>query len=67
MKFIESIENSLGKKAIKSYVGMQPGDVEATWADSNLLYNLTGYIPNTDIETGVAKFIKWYKEYYQIM
>ncbi len=66
MKFIESIEKSLGKKAIKNYVGMQPGDVEATWANSDLLYKLIGYLPNTDIETGVGKFIKWYMEYYQI-
>ena len=45
---------------------MQEGDVPATWADVSLLRELTGYAPETDIETGVAEFITWYKEYYKI-
>ena len=49
LDFIEEIENILGKKAIKNYMGMQKGDVPATWADATLLRSLTGYQPETDL------------------
>ena len=42
---------------------MQAGDVPATWADISLLEKLTGYKPNTDLVTGVQKFIDWYRYY----
>jgi UDP-glucuronate 4-epimerase len=63
MEFIEAIEASLGKKAICNYMDMQPGDVPATWADSGLLQRLTGFQPQTDVATGVARFVEWYRDY----
>jgi UDP-glucuronate 4-epimerase len=44
---------------------MQKGDVPATWADASLLQSLTGYRPQTDVKDGIAKFVAWYKSYYQ--
>ena len=66
MDFIGAIEDSLGIKANKNFIGMQPGDVEATWADTGLLLKLTGFTPNTDVKVGVSNFIQWYKTYYKI-
>ena len=63
---IESIEQSLGKKAIRNYMSMQKGDVSATWADASLLQHLTGYRPKTNFKDGIARFVKWYREYYNI-
>ena len=45
---------------------MQPGDVPATWADARLLEQLTGTIPQTPVEEGVAKCVAWYREYYGV-
>jgi UDP-glucuronate 4-epimerase len=66
MDFILAIENSLGLKAEKNFLSMQPGDAPMTWADTSLLYELTGYRPNTDLCTGIQKFIDWYREYYKV-
>jgi UDP-glucuronate 4-epimerase len=65
-RFIEAIETALGKKAEKNMMDMQPGDVPATWADASLLQKLTGYKPKTSVEEGVAKFVAWYREYYDV-
>jgi len=65
MQYIDEIENALGKKAIKEYLPMQPGDVQATFADTNKLEKWIKFKPNTSIKNGVIKFINWYKEYYQ--
>lgn len=65
MDFIEAIEETLGKKAIRNYMDMQPGDVPATWANADLLQKLTGYKPETDFKDGVNKFVDWFREYYQ--
>jgi UDP-glucuronate 4-epimerase len=62
--FIDAIEAELGKKAIRNYMDMQPGDVPATWADASLLRRLTGYAPQTGIREGVKRFVAWYREYY---
>ncbi len=62
--FIGAIENSLGKKAEKELLPMQPGDVERTWADVTALKNDYGYQPNTPIQNGIDKFINWYRSYY---
>mgnify|MGYP001082822973 FL=1 len=62
--FIEAFENALGKKAIRNYLPMQQGDVQATWADSSLLKSLTGYAPETCIADGVKKFCDWYTDYF---
>lgn len=65
-KFIEIIEDTIGKKAEKEYLGMQDGDVQITYADVNDLINDIGYKPSTRIEDGIRNFIDWYKEYYRI-
>lgn len=66
MDFIEAIEEALGIKAERNYMDMQPGDVPATWADASLLEQLTGYRPQTDVRTGVRRFVEWYKDYYNV-
>lgn len=66
MDFIDAIENELGIKAIRNYMPMQIGDVAATWADATLLKSLTGYRPKTEIKQGVARFVAWYRDYYQV-
>jgi UDP-glucuronate 4-epimerase len=63
LEFIDAIEDCLGKKAERNYMGMQIGDVPATWADADLLKKLTGYRPQTDFHDGITKFIDWYMEY----
>jgi UDP-glucuronate 4-epimerase len=66
MDFIEAIEDEVGRKAIRNYMPMQTGDVPATYADANLLKSLTGYAPQTNFRDGVAAFVRWYRDYYQI-
>jgi UDP-glucuronate 4-epimerase len=66
MDYIEAIEMALGKKAQKNMMDIQPGDVPATWADTALLNSLTGYVPQTDIRSGVADFVSWYCDYYKL-
>tara|TARA_B100001063_G_C16769198_1_gene560494 strand:+ start:1569 stop:2573 length:1005 start_codon:yes stop_codon:yes gene_type:complete len=65
LEYIEIIEKILNKKAKKKYFPMQPGDVRATAANTDLLYKYIGFKPSTDLEEGINKFIKWYKEYYK--
>lgn len=65
-EFIEAMETSLGMKAKRNYMEMQKGDVPATWANASLLQNLTGYRPNTSVADGVDKFVKWYRDYYNV-
>ena len=64
--FIEVIEKALGKKAIKNFMSIQPGDVEATFADVEALMTDVGFKPSTSIEAGVTKFVNWYLDYYKI-
>jgi UDP-glucuronate 4-epimerase len=64
LDFIEAIEACLGRKAIRNYMPMQKGDVPATWADASLLQRLTDYRPQTDFRTGIAQFVRWYRDYY---
>ena len=66
LDFIEAIEDVLGKTAIRNYMPMQLGDVPATWADAALLQSLTGYRPQTDFRDGIARFVDWYREYYNV-
>jgi UDP-glucuronate 4-epimerase len=66
LDFIDAIEDEVGRKAIRNYMPMQPGDVPATYADAHLLKSLTGYSPQTNFREGVAAFVRWYREYYQI-
>ena len=65
MDYIEAIESSIGRTAVKRMLGMQPGDVQQTYADVRLLKALTGYTPNTDYRDGIAAFVDWYKSYYK--
>ena len=65
LRFIEVIEEKLGKKAIKNFMPIQPGDVPATYADVDDLIDAVDFKPNTPIENGIAKFVEWYRGYYQ--
>jgi len=65
--YISAIEKSLGIKAIKEYLPMQPGDVQATSADTKSLEKWINFKPNTDINYGVNKFVDWYKNYHNIL
>ncbi|MDD4701219.1 MAG: NAD-dependent epimerase [Desulfovibrio sp.] len=64
--FIAALEDALGMKARKEMLPMQPGDVQATWADINDLTALTGFAPSTPLRDGIARFVAWYKEYYKV-
>ena len=64
MQFIETIEDALGKKAIKRMMGMQAGDIKITSADTSELNQWVNFKPNTSIREGVKRFIDWYKTYY---
>ena len=64
LDFIDAIEVSLEKKAIRNYMPMQTGDVPATWANADLLKSLTGYTPQTDYHEGIKHFVAWFREYY---
>ena len=66
LQFIETIELKIGKKAIKNFLPLQDGDVPETYADVDDLMRDIDFRPATPIEEGVAKFVDWYKEYYQI-
>lgn len=62
--FIATLESALGRKAIVELLPMQPGDVEATHADTADLERATGFRPSTPITAGIAKFVAWYRGYY---
>jgi len=64
MDFIGSIEGALGKEAEKEMLPMQPGDVQATYADVEALVRDVGYRPQTDIVEGVNQFVSWYRDYH---
>ena len=64
LKFIEILENNLGKKALKEFEPMQPGDVENTFADISKLKDWINFSPTVSIEQGLKSFAKWYKDYY---
>ncbi|MEM1375520.1 MAG: NAD-dependent epimerase/dehydratase family protein [Pseudomonadota bacterium] len=66
LDFVEAIEAATGREAIRNYMDMQPGDVPATWAKADLLHDLTGYRPHTNVRDGVAEFVAWYRDYYQV-
>lgn len=66
LRFIEILENCLGKKAQKNLLPLQNGDVPATYADVDDLMRDVGFKPATPIEEGIARFVAWYKEYYKV-
>lgn len=65
-KFIDVLEEKIGKKAVKNMLPMQPGDIPVTCADIEDLSTAIGFEPSTSIEEGVEKFIDWYRSYYKI-
>lgn len=66
MDFVAEIEKNVGKEAIKEMVEKHPADTHATWSDTTKLQAL-GYKPTTSIREGVAKFVEWYKDYYEVL
>lgn len=66
MRFIEILEDCLGKKAVKNYLPIQPGDVPVTYADIDDLIKDVDYSPCTPVETGIKRFVEWYKQYYKV-
>lgn len=64
--FIVAIEDEIGRKALRNYMPMQTGDVPKSFADTALLQSLTGYRPQTDYRVGVARFVQWYRDYYNV-
>ena len=66
LDFIGCIEAALGRKAEKNLLPLQDGDVPATYADVDALAQWVGFAPATSIETGVARFVEWYRSYYRV-
>lgn len=66
LRYIEVLEDCLGRKATMNLLPLQPGDVPDTAADVSALARDTGYQPTTPVETGVKNFVAWYREFYQV-
>ena len=66
LRYIELIEENVGKKADKNLLPMQPGDVLATYADVDALIKDVDYKPSTPLEQGVANFVEWYRDFYKV-
>jgi len=66
LDFIAALENSLGKKADKRLLPLQPGDVPETYADVDDLMRDVGFRPATPISVGIARFVEWYLSYYKV-
>ncbi len=65
LRYIAVLENCLGRRAEMNLLPLQVGDVPDTWADSEDLVRDVGYRPSTPVETGIARFVEWYLEYYK--
>ncbi len=66
LDFIGCIEGALGRKAEKNLLPLQDGDVPATYANTDALRYWVGFVPATPIKTGIAHFVKWYRDYYKV-
>lgn len=66
IEYIEAVEECLGKKAIREYLPLQPGDVPSTFANVDELVRAVGYKPATSVRDGVAAFVNWYRDYYKV-
>jgi len=64
LDFIKTLETAIGKEATKNFMDMQDGDVVSTYADVSDLINDFGYKPDTSLEVGIERFVKWYREFY---
>jgi UDP-glucuronate 4-epimerase len=65
-RFIEMLEEALGRRAIKKLMPMQPGDVPATYADVDDLIRDVGFKPDTPLEVGLRRYVEWHREYYGV-
>jgi len=65
-RYIEVLEECLGRKAEQNLLPLQPGDVPDTSAEVSELMNDTGYRPDTSVEEGVKRFVEWYRGYYGV-
>ena len=63
-QFIRTIEDITNVEAKQNFMPMQPGDVKSTWANTSLLKDLIGYVPETTLEIGMQNYIEWFKDYY---
>lgn len=66
MDYVSALERALGKEAQKNMLPLQPGDVPATSADTTELRNYIDFAPATSVETGMSRFVEWYRDYYRI-
>ncbi len=66
MRYIDVLEQCLGRRAEKNLLPLQAGDVPDTWADVEDLVKDVGYRPNTPVEVGVSRFVEWYRDYYKV-
>lgn len=66
MTYIETLEKYLGENAEKQFLPMQQGDVQKTYAATDLLFELTKFTPSTSIDIGIQKFLNWYRGYYGV-
>ena len=66
MDFISAVEQAAGRKAVKNLLPMQPGDMPATSADVQALREWTGFTPDTPLQTGVTRFVDWYRGYFPV-
>jgi UDP-glucuronate 4-epimerase len=62
--FVDVLEGVIGRKAVRNYLPMQPGDVPATYADITAIREDYGFSPKTSIDTGLTRFVGWYRQYY---
>ena len=66
MRYIEVLEKALGRTAVKEFLPRQAGDMDSTWADTSELESRTEFSPSVSIETGIERFVAWYREYYKV-
>jgi UDP-glucuronate 4-epimerase len=64
MTYIETLEENLGRKAVKNFLPLQQGDVPASDADTSQLKSATGFAPATSVKDGIRRFVEWYHSYY---
>lgn len=66
LRIVEILEEKTGKKAVREYIGIQPGEVPETYADIGDLVRDTGFTPHISIEDGIGRFVEWYRKYYGV-
>ena len=66
MDYITALEEAIGVKAEKNMMPMQPGDVLETSAETQPLYDLVGFRPQTSVKDGVKNFVDWYRAFYNV-